>query len=96
MVGWPSGIPLSDEPGLLSRAPPSSSRPAARRARRSRYSAARISSIATTGAVISTKAPISSSWITSRDWAAVKYTIDATRMQPAPNETAIAGPWMRW
>ena len=55
-----------------------------------------MSSIATTGAVISTKAPISSSWITSRDWAAVKYTIDATRMQPAPNEMAIAGPWMRW
>ena len=55
-----------------------------------------MSSIATTGAVISTKAPISSSWITSRDWAAVKYTIEATRMHPAPVEMAIAGPWMRW
>ena len=64
----------------------SASRPAvwARLARRSRYTAARMISIDTTGAVISTNSAINTSWITSRDWVTEKYTIDATRMQPAP------------
>ena len=76
----------------------SASRPAvwARLARRSRYTAARMISIDTTGAVISTKTLISSSWITRRDWVTVKYSIDAIRMQPAPSAIVIAGPWMRW
>jgi len=49
----------------------------------------------TTGAVINTKTVISSSWITSRDCSAVKWIIEAMRMQPVPSVMVIAGPWMR-
>ena len=38
-------------------------------------------SMATTGAVISTKALISNSWITRRDCPTVKYTIEAMKME---------------
>ena len=53
-------------------------------------------STATTGAVINTKMLINTSWITRRDCVTVKYSIDASRIQPAPRVMEIAGPWMRW
>ena len=49
-------------------------------------------SIDTTGAVISTNSAISTSWIPRRAWVTEKYSIDATRMQPAPRVMVMAGP----